>query len=151
MKYVRTNDGRIVTSFVATHELTESICCVGYLRTLKKGSLCKIGKTWQNYYGSWTSIIDENGTSYDIRPNEVKNVVKELPSANTIEELCDYEMHYDNDGEFVIRPIRHIDWASLKRVIINKRFKDCKLAIKTDKGLIYVARMNETNGDIELL
>ena len=70
--------------------------------------------------------------------------------ADTIEELCDYEMHYDNNGEFVIRPIKHVDWQSLKRVVINKWFKDCKLAIKTDKGLIYVAKMNE-KGELELI
>ena len=73
-----------------------------------------------------------------------------IKQADTIEELCDYEMHYDNNGEFVIRPIKHVDWASLKRVIMNKWFKDCKLAIKTDKGLIYVAKMND-KGELELL
>ena len=81
----------------------------------------------------------------------VKETFEIIKQADTIEELCDYEMHYDNNGEFVIRPIKHVDWASLKRVIMNKWFKDCKLAIKTDKGLIFVAQMNETTGDIELL
>ena len=150
MKYVRTNDGRILTSFVATHELTESICCTGYLRRLKKGSLCKIGKTWQNYYGNWTSIIDENGTSYDIRPNEVKNVVKELPSADTIEELCDEFVVLCNMDNKVCYIDTNFEQAKNYVLELGPRF-DMFGAIWTDKGLIYVAQMNETNGDIELL
>ena len=88
MKYVRTKNG-ITTSDRVTHELTEHICCAGYFRTLDKGASVRIGREWWNFYGSWVDIIDENGTHYSISPDEVKNVTKELPQADTIEELCD--------------------------------------------------------------
>lgn len=88
MKYVRTKD-KITTSNTATHELTKHICCAGYFRTLEKGAFVRIGREWWNFYGSWVDIIDENGTHYSIRPDEVKTVTKELPYADTIEELCD--------------------------------------------------------------
>lgn len=92
-------------------------------------------------------LLISAATDYFSDDYEYGKVIKQ---SDSIEDLCDYEMHYDN-GEFVIRPIKQVDWASLKRVIMNKWFKDCKLAIKTDRGLIYIARMNETTGDIELL
>lgn len=95
MKYVRTKD-KITTSNTATHELTEHICCAGYFRTLEKGAFVRIGREWWNFYGSWVDIIDENGTHYSIRPDEVKNVTKELTQADTIEELCD-EFIYNNE------------------------------------------------------
>lgn len=103
-------------------------------------------------------VIDETAAVYHVKAkgnpyniySKSKCQTEVVKSADTIEELCDYEMHYDNNGEFVIRPIKHVDFESLKRVIINKWFKDCKLAIKTDKGLIYVAKMND-NGEFELL
>lgn len=89
MNYVKTNDGRIIGSYMATHELTKTICDAGYYRTLEKGSLCRIGKTWNNFYGRWTSIIDEEGRIYDISFGEVEDVVKELQGADTLEELVD--------------------------------------------------------------
>ena len=88
MNYIRTKD-RITTSYKVTHELIEDICDAGYLKTLKKGAYVRIGKKWLNFYGEWVDIIDENDCHYSIRPNEVERVVKELPQANTIEELCD--------------------------------------------------------------
>ena len=73
------------------------------------------------------------------RTKKLNDVVKK---ANTIEELCDFEMHYDHNGEFVIRPIKHVEFSSLRKAVMENHFKDCKLAIKTDKGLIYIAYMN---------
>lgn len=151
MKYVRTKD-RIVTDNIATHELTESICDAGYLKTLKKGSLCKIGKTWWNYYGNWTSIIDENGMSYDIRPNEVDGVVKELPSADIIEELCDA---FVKKSKEIGNDYFEIGKNALD--IFDRKYHKEDLehyayygAIWTDKGLIYVVKMND-KGELELL
>lgn len=116
MKYVRTKNG-ITTSNTATHELTEHICCAGYFRTLEKGAFVRIGREWWNFYGSWVDIIDENGTHYSIRPDEVKRVTKELPYVDTIEELCD---------EFIY--IKHID---------DKCFKYFYNSIDTAKNELY--------------
>lgn len=103
-------------------------------------------------------VVEETDVVYRVRAkwtpthlySKSKCQTDVIKQADTIEEVCDYEMHYDNNGEFVIRPIKHVDWASLKRVIMDKWFKDCKLAIKTDKGLIYVAKMND-KGELELI
>ena len=149
MRYIRTKD-RITTSDIVTHELIEDICCAGYLRTLEKGANVTIGKEWFNFYGRWIDIIDENGIHYSIKPNEVKNVTKELPQSDTIIELCDYVFLFDN--EVTIRKITHEDDEDTIEYL-----KECielgmkiKLAILTDKGLIYVAEMND-EGELELI
>lgn len=150
MKYIRTKDGRIIPTDIATYELTQDICCAGYYRKLKKGSCVTIGKEWTNFYGRWVDIIDEKGTHYSIRPDEVKEVTKELKQADTIEELCD---------EFVIisGEVKQID-DDYKSVLewTKQAFEEYKIksiiygAIWTDKALIYVAKMNN-KGELELL
>lgn len=113
-----------------------------YIRT-KDGVGVYGGNRHDDYTGdSYIKVFNSRGL--------YKEYLSIVAEADTIEKLCDYEMHYDNNGEFVIRPIKQVDWQSLKRVIVNKWFKDCKLAVKTDKGLIYVAQMND-KGELELL
>ena len=64
-------------------------------------------------------------------------------TANTIEELCDYVFLFDD--ELTIRKITHendkdlIEW--LKECI--ELGMQVKLAILTDKGLIYIAELND--------
>lgn len=76
-----------------------------------------------------------------------------VKQANTIEELCDYLMVFDNNNK--ISDIVEIKDRP-KDLIENKLFVEhlfgynFKLAIETDKGLIYVAKMNES-GCLELL
>ena len=84
--------------------------------------------------------------------NDRKHIVKQ---ADTIEELCD---------EFVVIVYPDEPYAEIKPEIYKRSFKDIlkvceenmtgiqKLygAIWTDKGLIYVAKMNE-KGELELL
>ena len=147
MKYIRFND-RIVKSSVVTHELIEDICDAGYFKVLRKGSLCKIGATWWNYYGCWTSIIDEQGQKYDIRPSEVEKVTKELKSVDTIEELCNEFVCITNDGELPL--LDTLDKIMLYADTYPDNVKNIYGAIWTDKGLIYVAKMNN-EGELELI
>lgn len=145
MKYIRTKDGRIVDLEKFINEEKDT----PYYKDFEFEEISKDGELkWTAIGTEKCSIKDQIGRRCRFSATLNSEVIKQ---SDIIEELCDYEIHYDNNGEFVIRPIRHVDWASLKRVIMNKRFKDCKLAIKTDKGLIYVAQMNETTGDIKLL
>lgn len=151
MKYIRTKDGRIIPTDIATYELTQDICCAGYFRTLRKGSCVTIGKEWTNLYGRWVDIIDEKGTHYSIRPREVEEVTKELPQTDTIEELCD---------EFIVLGIFEnqigcccdtFDEAKeLKDYVELPQEQIIYGAIWTDKGLIYVAKLNE-KGNWELI
>lgn len=86
-----------------------------------------------------------------------------IQQADTIEELCDeLVIKYKNEE----KP-RYIDMSKLLEACKNvgltfrehvkwlfayykDRLEICKLAIRTDKGLIYVAKMNE-KGELELL
>lgn len=70
-----------------------------------------------------------------------------IDQADTIEELCDGFVIIDEDNEPNIKQGRDIDhcrriWAINKCLIYG--------AIWTDKGLIYVAKMND-KGELELL
>lgn len=77
-----------------------------------------------------------------------KEDLKQFKQANTIEELCDeFVFHVENQGHWVIN--------NYKRALeIAKSYNEdeikfiCCGAIRTDKGLIYVAKMNE-KGELE--
>ena len=81
---------------------------------------------------------------------EYEKQPKLCKTADTIVELCDYIFLFDN--EVTIRKITHdedelvIQW--LKECV--ELGTEVKLAILTDKGLIYVAKVNE-EGKPELL
>ena len=100
-------------------------------------------------------IIDINRT---VRTNNI------LKKAATIEELCD-EFVYVNKVEGLTDKTHTISFdmpnhqfteptVAKKMEYIRKRYKDdldkIKLGIWTDKGLIYVAKMND-EGELELL
>lgn len=141
MKYVRTKDGRIIPTNIATHELTKTIYDAGYLKILSEGAYVTIGKQWTNFYGRWVDIIDEEGRHYSIRPNEVKEVTRELPQANTIERLCDrFVVIYENEEPVPYK--NYLDAVATQKEVYG--------ATWTDKGLIYVAKANN-KGELELL
>lgn len=76
--------------------------------------------------------------------------VVECEIADTIEELLieglDYLVFFKNDKPFAIAPIEDDNLKIAKSCWKNK----CKVAIWTDKGLIYVAKMND-KGEFELI
>lgn len=77
-----------------------------------------------------------------------------IEQADTIEELCDYivynEYAENGNGKLMFKKIS-LDFVKeqLKLVMLDGA-GNVKLAILTDKGLIYVAKMNE-KGELELL
>lgn len=155
MRYVRTKD-KIVTSDELTHELTEDIVDAGYYRELKAGSLVKVGKTWYNFYGKWTTLIDEEGMHYDIRPELVEKVTRALPSSDKLEELFDVCIgigkHRDAGLNVIAFEIRERDNGEKYVYIDDERWYiplqkfledfDCHGAILTAKGLIFVAKLD---------
>ena len=74
-----------------------------------------------------------------------------VKQADTIEKLCDYWDFYDLlDNEYKVKPINLYSVGVMKASLERKTASDIKLAIRTDKGLIYVAKMND-EGELELL
>lgn len=84
---------------------------------------------------------------------EYEDILKE---ADTIEELCDlYVTHYkigEKDSYDIRVSLEAAKWFAEKDHPNFDSFKVCAIygAIWTDKGLIYVAKMNE-KGELELL
>lgn len=120
MKYIRTKDGRILKVFC------EKMSCMEENDSL-------------TYYGKNTVDFE---TSLFLGRMEV------IKEADTIEELCD---------EFVAIDIgvfgdKTKSYKTIKEVKEDKTFLFDILygAIWTDKGIIYVAKMNE-KGELELL
>ena len=68
--------------------------------------------------------------------------------ADTIEELCDLVIYTTWSGDKGIDEINELKLH--KNNFLNGYYSDLKLAIWTNKGLIYVAKMNE-KGELELL
>ena len=96
----------------------------------------------KKYYNVW---LPKNG-----EPIEESDIIKQ---ADTIEELC--------DGYIVEHPINAFKFFYEKKEVLSflnntcaYMFKFCELCIysviKTNKGLIYVAKMNE-KGELELI
>ncbi|MBO7695519.1 MAG: hypothetical protein J6T10_23070 [Methanobrevibacter sp.] len=73
-------------------------------------------------------------------------------TADTIEELCDKWCYDNSSGEKnVIKDIGSMSVENIRKAFQTGIIvKNPKLAIWTDKGLIYVAKMNE-KGELELL
>lgn len=154
--YIRTEDGvyEYKNNNVFKYITKETVVDAGYGKELPKGSFVKIGETWVNYYGRWTSIIDKNGNIYDIRPNRVEEVIEEIKykQADTIKELCD-GFYIDEGNEFSFyEENAYEDFEEAKKDFFTNFDNTSTLYafIKTTKGLIYVAKMNE-KGVLELI
>lgn len=73
--------------------------------------------------------------------------------ADTIEELCDYVFYVNSIGTHYYLNLQELSKSEIKLIenyFKNGNYKECKFCIETDKGLIYVAKMNE-KGELELL
>ena len=73
-----------------------------------------------------------------------------VAEADTIEELCDeFVIAYENGGRIVYGDL---EWAKVKAMVNSKSGIKSIIygAIWTDKGLLYVAKMND-KGELELL
>lgn len=125
MKYIRTKDGRIYKIF------KENISLIGK----NDGYAC---------YGENT--VDFMTAIYIPKPVE--------KVADTIEELCDEFVLYDSKdmiNTFISTYERVMNWKEvLDKRKLDKSNYEIYGAIWTDKGLIYVAKMND-KGELELL
>ena len=82
-------------------------------------------------------------------PNDYANKLVECPNlviADNIEELCDEFVLTDNEGKHHYESVEKTIWLLGASLYITT----VRGAIWTDKGLIYVAKMNE-KGELELL
>lgn len=95
-------------------------------------------------------VVDENDSVFRVKSkSDSSNIYSKskcqttvVKSADTIEELCDEFVVLDNNGKpQVYSPFNLKVWTT---------DNDLYGAIWTDKGLIYVAKMNE-KGELELL
>lgn len=78
-------------------------------------------------------------------PNDYANKLVECPNlkiADTIEELCDEFVLLDHNKDFLLA---NNNFSTIKDIWKNNRDMEIYIygAIWTDKGLIYVAKMNE--------
>ena len=88
-----------------------------------------------------------------------KLISEKIKEADTIEELCDYVVSMNELCDVpIVEELPH-EMGNDKHFISNVKFQTLqgqhgkwwvKLAIATDKGLIYVAKMNN-KGELELL
>ena len=126
MKFIRTKDGRIIDT--TKYERVE--------KTIVNGEETAIAYMYHSASG--TNWVIE----YLIRPCDI------LKQADTIEELCDELVMV---GCYKLPPFCVPHDTTLDEIWGNyDKEATCYGAIWTDKGLIYVAKMNE-KGELELL
>lgn len=151
MKYIRTKDGKIfeIVDYEQLDENTKKnvrhLRYVGLEDYLNEKIFVKIYKNMPNPISQYQSI-----KMFDI-----------LKQANTIEELCDEFVFEDSDGPYLCNFCEQTDvdvgskfdelvyWFNHSKEEQYKK-RNCYGAIWTDKGLIYVAKMND-KGELELL
>lgn len=93
-------------------------------------------------------IRTKNGI-YEPKTKMMFNHIKEYKEADTIEELCDEFVLVEKMRE-VIYHHKSSKFADFKSIaLLNERYT-LYGAIWTDKGLIYVAKMND-KGELELI
>ena len=119
-----------------------------YIRT-KDGIYDKPINTFEHSWGeiSW-SIGEERYVAHN--KEEYEKQINELRLADTIEELCDAFIIIDEDNKRNIY-LKEDGWTfDMMQDLGMWSDRTCYGAIWTDKGLIFVAKMND-KGDIELL
>lgn len=85
----------------------------------------------------------------DLGNRATTNLGSVIKQADTIEELCDEFVELGNHTPF-LNAERFEEWTEERKKFLIQKGKEIKGAIWTDKGLIYVAKMNE-KGELELL
>ena len=123
-----------------------------YIRTIYGKKIMDVSKL--KYVGETDTSymfckVYKNGKESKVIKCFTKKVI--LKTADTIEELCDKWVFDNKFGEKNV--IKDIDFCSLetmKRRFDKGLITNVRLAIWTDKGLIFVARMNN-KGELKLL
>ena len=106
-----------------------------YIKT--KDKVLKVRKPFEDEYTDNTHIH-----CYEHPMVHKRDIIK---SADAIEELCDMFVLFRDNKPYAIVPNKEHNAELSKNV-----WKDYYGAIWTDKGLIYVAKMND-KGELELL
>lgn len=127
MKYIRTKDGRIID---LTNWFSQETICANTETNEVKKDVC--------YQRTW---FEQHGDTCKYKTEYISHNSQVLKQANTIEELCD---------EFVIRWSNKTYCDNLMKTLEQARYwltndnnAEIYGAIWTDKGLIYVAKMDE--------
>lgn len=116
-----------------------------FIRT--KDGVYELVDTYYSYVGGVeTYMYDNKGRGVEINSHQILN------QADTIEELCDYFLIDKNDIEHYEPTTLLIfdDYDDFRYSMFGYEFASGYGCIKTDRGLIYVAKMNE-DGDLQLL
>ena len=147
MKYIRTKDGIVdLEKFINEEKDTP------YYKDFEFEEISKDGKLkWTAIGTEKCSIKNQIGRRCHFYATLNSEVINQ---ADTIEELCDefvsnnklLEPKYVYTNETLIQSWRN----RFEDELVVKGNKDIKGAIWTDKGLIYVAKMNN-KGELELL
>ena len=130
-----------------------------YIRTkdnvYKVGATMKIDNNIIEY--DCSKIISNNGLTNTmiLRHIKITDVIKE---SDIIEELCDeFVIKYKDEYKYMVggdKPFisnsRPFSYKNSEKIRNNLKYYDYYGCIWTDKGLIYVAKMNE-KGELELL
>lgn len=125
-KYIRTNTGRIYVSHDDLQIIDNTLCSM------------QNGRVWLVL----GEVLKQSDDIYDLCDYVITRITfDELPDIHKLSEM-------DKKGELHNPPAKYID--NLKFLMMNKRVKYIKFANLTDKGLTFVAEMNQ-DGDIELL
>ena len=98
--------------------------------------------------GNWLEIISNFERKMQCHCVIKKHAV--IKQADTIEELCDEFVWVSVNGEYHNRKANTYGLETSKMHRNSLQIKEIYGAIWTDKGLIYVAKMNE-KGELELL
>lgn len=155
MKYVRTKDGRIVEECNLEPGFKQTFITIESKRDNKilRQIVCDdLSDSLERI------VVGEYCKCYKINPKDIKYETttllnKILKEADTIEELCDEFVYLFEGRHFYCRWNKLIKkWQTLPELfeMSDDKIKTIKGAIWTDKGLIYVAKVN-TKGEMELL
>jgi hypothetical protein len=165
MKYIRTKYEGIL-------ELEKTSKCIYSIRNKNVDSEnCYVSYLWNNWkkyylidykkcmlfsYNSAQSFISDlikENLNYQDLVIELNPYYKDCKQADTIEELCDeFVIVFDKSEQYDNELFNAKTYTPVE---VNTFYKNVKIekiygAIWTDKGLIYVAKMNE-KGELELI
>lgn len=149
MRYVRTKDGRIVDikKFIEQEKKNPNYTNFKFDEIKNKEDYCYIH--WTAVGTEQNSLEDQRGRTVDL---QVTCDSPFIAQSNDIEELCDEFVIKGTDldtNKYVYTTIKFC--PNKEQLLIHPKHKiEIYGAIWTDKGLIYVAKMNK-NGELELL
>lgn len=148
MKYIRTKDGRIIdltSKQVSSYEIIDDKKAIDEYGE-ESGFICIY--YYDEDIGEHIEYDGKGSRSMDSW--HLKDIIKQ---ADTIEELCDeFVYHFLVSNTYEIMPKEDLEPQRKDCLLFHIKEKHHEVlgAIWTDKGLIYVAKMNE-KGELELL